>query len=300
MKYLFEYSDKLNQPVEVFEFNTEHNSFPIRPHWHYFCEILYMLEGTALISCDDRDYTLEVGDMIFIHPQVIHSIYSKNSCQLKYLVMKFDINQMNFSNNYTPKLSNIFKKAKEDLCASVYFSKNRLENVNAEKLFRDCITELKWQCYGYDLIVNSYICKLMIELVRIWRDNGFSTDNVLVNNDEDTSIHSITEYIDEHSDEPLKVEDMAAKCNMSYSYFAKNFKEIYGQSCKEYMEFVKVSKAENLLLFTSFDLSYISQETGFSDCSHLIKVFKKHKGITPKQFRIEKSGQFSLRKNNSE
>ncbi|MGN1090834.1 MAG: helix-turn-helix domain-containing protein [Huintestinicola sp.] len=48
-------------------------------------------------------------------------------------------------------------------------------------------------------------------------------------------------------------------------------------------------KAEELLLFTDYDLNYISQETGFSDCSHLIKSFKKYRGITPKQFRMKKS-----------
>ncbi|WP_312372455.1 AraC family transcriptional regulator [Lachnoclostridium sp.] len=30
----------------------------------------------------------------------------------------------------------------------------------------------------------------------------------------------------------------------------------------------------------------MSQETGFFDCSHLIKAFKKVKGITPKQYRL--------------
>ena len=97
-------------------------------------------------------------------------------------------------------------------------------------------------------------------------------------------------YIDEHSAEPLSVEALAHRCGMSYSYFAKNFRQMYGRSCKEYIEFVRVSKAEDLLLFTDFDLTYISLETGFADCSHLIKVFRKWKGITPKQYlkRIER------------
>lgn len=47
---------------------------------------------------------------------------------------------------------------------------------------------------------------------------------------------------------------------MSYSYFAKNFHQLYGQSCKQYIEFVKVCKVEDFLLFTDFDLNYISQE----------------------------------------
>ena len=53
MNSLFEYSDRLNAPFECFLFDTRIHSFPIRSHWHYFVEILYMLEGTAIINCDD-------------------------------------------------------------------------------------------------------------------------------------------------------------------------------------------------------------------------------------------------------
>ena len=58
-------------------------------------------------------------------------------------------------------------------------------------------------------------------------------------------------------------------------------------SCKEYIEYIRVTKAEDLLLFSDYDLTYISQETGFSDCSHMIKTFRKYKNITPKQYRLQ-------------
>lgn len=50
---------------------------------------------------------------------------------------------------------------------------------------------------------------------------------------------------------------------------------------------MKIFKVEDFLLFTDFDLTYISQETGFSDCSHMIKCFKKYRDCTPKQFRTK-------------
>ena len=50
---------------------------------------------------------------------------------------------------------------------------------------------------------------------------------------------------------------------------------------------MRIIKAEEFLVFTDFDLQKISRETGFSDCSHMIKSFKKLRGITPKQYRIK-------------
>lgn len=99
MNSLFEYSDRLNAPFECFLFDTRIHSFPIRSHWHYFVEILYMLEGTAIINCDDDTYVLEEGDMTLFLPQAIHSIYTATEQPLVYYVMKFDLNQLAPSGN---------------------------------------------------------------------------------------------------------------------------------------------------------------------------------------------------------
>ena len=67
----------------------------------------------------------------------------------------------------------------------------------------------------------------------------------------------------------------------------KKFKELYGISCKEYICRVRIAKVEHYLRFTNEDLTYVSQETGYSDCSHMIKEFKAVKGITPGKYRRE-------------
>lgn len=50
MQYLFEYCDTMESPYEAFLYDTSYMAFPIRPHWHYFMEIIYMLEGTGLVE----------------------------------------------------------------------------------------------------------------------------------------------------------------------------------------------------------------------------------------------------------
>ena len=67
----------------------------------------------------------------------------------------------------------------------------------------------------------------------------------------------------------LSVAELAEKFHMSYSYFAAIFKEYYGQTCKEMILTVRLQKAEDLLQFTDFDLTYISQETGFLSLIHI-------------------------------
>lgn len=69
---------------------------------------------------------------------------------------------------------------------------------------------------------------LLLAMVRIWKDNGY-TPPMMATQPEDDSIETITEYIDAHSNQPLKVEDLASLCNMSYSFFAKKFRQLYGR-----------------------------------------------------------------------
>jgi len=69
MKQLFEYGDIINRPIEGFYFNSEINRFPVRAHWHYYMEIIYMLEGNSTVSADNTTYRLSPGDMILFHPQ---------------------------------------------------------------------------------------------------------------------------------------------------------------------------------------------------------------------------------------
>lgn len=283
MNYLFEKADSLNTPIECFIFDASKEIFPVRPHWHYFCEVIYILEGCANMQCNDTVYALRENDMILFHPRAIHSITATNTKPLKYAVLKFDINKFNISSPYAPKLRTIYKQAEQQQM-NIYFSAEQAGLLNAPFLFQDCLKEMQNRYYGYDLMLQNHIHILLMNIVRHWLNHGLEIQMDTTESSYD--IDSITEYIDTCMGEELRVTDIAAKCNMSYSNFAKKFQENYGLSCKEYIERMRIFKVEEFLLFTDHPLSYICQETGFSDCSHLIKSFKQYRGVTPKQFKL--------------
>ena len=58
MKNLFEYSDILRSPIEAFSCSSETFSMPVVSHWHYFTEVLYLQEGSLLVSCNDVVYPM--------------------------------------------------------------------------------------------------------------------------------------------------------------------------------------------------------------------------------------------------
>ena len=288
MNNLYEYDDILNSPIEAFYYKYPENTLPVKEHWHYFLETIYVISGEIKVSCNDTVHILKSGNVIFIPPQAVHSISNasdkNNYC---YAVLKFDSGKLHISGNYIPGINTIFATPVISENLPLFFSEKDYGEFNLNKFFTDCIKEIKEKKYGYDVFIFNRINEFLIILLRLWRDYGLDRLDLICSKPGEHSIRNIIHYIDEHSSENLEVNELAKMCGMSYSHFAKTFRSLYKQTCKEYIEFVRLNKAENMLLFTNYDLNYISSETGFSDCSHFIRIFKRKYSITPKQYRLK-------------
>lgn len=152
-------------------------------------------------------------------------------------------------------------------------------------LFSDILTEYRDKELGYSMILTADLRKIISRFVRNWQKSGTSFPSPGVHPSYEISFDLISEYIDSHYFEELTVEKLAAMCNMSHSTFSMNFYRRYNMTCKEYITATRINAAENMLLFSSHDVSFIAREVGYPDCSYFIRCYKKIKGITPKQAR---------------
>lgn len=72
---------------------------------------------------------------------------------------------------------------------------------------------------------------------------------------------------------------------LSYKYAGTLFKEVTGQTIKEYQCTLKLRKAEQLLKETDKSIAEVAQLTGFSDMFYFSKIFHKKKGCSPGEYR---------------
>ena len=98
-------------------------------------------------------------------------------------------------------------------------------------------------------------------------------------------IRKAMKYIGEHFPEPITLDDVANYVHLNPSYFSSMFKQACGSSFKEYLNMVRIEESKRLLSNTDYSLISIAISTGFEDQSYFSKVFKKHTGITPRQYR---------------
>ena len=285
MDELFEYSDILNAPFQAFSGSWK----DVRPHWHYFTEMVYLVKGKLLAEVGKNKYTMTPGDMIIFHPKQIHSFLdydtTEENSELLFYVIKFDEMILSNTTPGSPKLPKLLDNATNLDTPYNLITAEELQYNPVKLFFENCIWETKHKEFGYDIKVASTISLIVTEIMRIWLRKGFKFSTKTTFDQFSTKDFSVLEYIDKHSSENINIENLANMCGMCYSNFAKQFKAQFGKTCKEYIEFVRICKADTLLLYTDKTLDYISQETVFTDSSHFIRTYKKIKGITPKQRR---------------
>ena len=286
MSELFEYSDRLNSPIEAFYCSHDTMQLPVSAHWHYFIELIYMNSGSVHISCNENDYILKAGDFLLIPPQVIHTIYCEKNEEYKYCCVKFNTARIQLMEGYLPKLTLLFNDIMKIKNPPLVFKAEDLGDLDPGRMMNTIIDEVSSKKYGYHTFIYALLSSLILKIMRHWFESGVQMNADPITDTDNYSIENVVIYIDRHSHENINIAELAEMCNMSYSYFAKVFHRQYGQSCKQYIEFIRLSKAENLLLFTDYDLTAVANETGFADCSHLIRCFKKRYNATPKQYRL--------------
>ena len=95
------------------------------------------------------------------------------------------------------------------------------------------------------------------------------------------------EYINNNLDEEQAVglAAVAGEVQMSYSHFARAFKQSMGVSPNVYITEQRIGRAKKLLSETDFRIADIALRAGFASQSHFTSTFRKLVWTTPKAFR---------------
>jgi AraC family transcriptional regulator len=100
-------------------------------------------------------------------------------------------------------------------------------------------------------------------------------------------LRAVVEYIEEHLDVGLTLEQMAAVARLSVYHFARQFKQATGLPPHQFVIARRVERAKQLLHGRSnLSLADVAAQIGFSDQSQFCHHFKRQAGVTPRQFRM--------------
>lgn len=89
----------------------------------------------------------------------------------------------------------------------------------------------------------------------------------------------------EAASEHVDLAQLAHTMGWSPDHLRRMLRLVFGQSPGQIQMAGRVRRAKELLRYGKLPIQKISEQCGFSDASHLARVFKQEVGLTPRQFR---------------
>lgn len=92
----------------------------------------------------------------------------------------------------------------------------------------------------------------------------------------------VINYIDEHYQEKITLEDLTDYSGKSHTSLNKRFQRDFNMTFSDYLSRYRIQKAIDIMKSTEHKIYEISEMVGFSDYKYFNTVFKKIVGETPK------------------
>lgn len=275
---LYEKMDSIDQNLPVI-FHRDHmtvNSGTFQSHWHEKIELLYFIRGEALVKCNSHELSAKEGDLIVVNSNELHQIFSISE-SIDYYCIIFDIV--------------LFQSRRVDVCEAKYINpisqnrilfKNKVENdKDIAKYIYEFVKEYESKEIGYEMAIKATIYQLLVLLLRK------HVKLVLTSKEYDTRLknlkrfNSILEHIDNHYSEKITINQLCSMANISRFHFCRVFKSITGKPLNEYLNSLRVSKAEAMLKDSDITITEVAMACGFDDMNYFSRLFKKLKGASP-------------------
>lgn len=101
----------------------------------------------------------------------------------------------------------------------------------------------------------------------------------------DPHVLRAAQYITAHYTESITTEDIADAVNFSPNYLSRIFRRNTGMGLHEYLIYIRMYHAALELVTTDDPVAVIAQRCGFSDSNYFKDAFKKHYGMSPRDYR---------------
>ena len=243
-------------------------------HYHDELEFIAVYEGTFYCNVYDKEYKANAGEIIFINSRVPHSTMRKEATRTGLLQFK----ESDFNDNEITKIIKYSMRYQSQVYYPIkVFSQKELFDVVNDILFE---SEIKNK--SYEIFVKSGIYRI---LGTLYREGILSDADRIYNTREIKKILPILSYINNNYSENIALEFASAQLGFDQSYFCRIFKIATGATFTEYLNFVRVCKAENLLAKGHDSILNISEAVGFSSVSYFNRIFKRYRNCSPRVYR---------------
>lgn len=139
-----------------------------------------------------------------------------------------------------------------------------------------------------DLLFRYHMCTSQGEIFSLLQESLEEIMKQHIQMREQTEMRPILDakrYIQEHFQEPLKLEDVSREIGFNATYFSSVFKKETGKNFSDYLTELRMSRAKQLLCSKELSVNDVAEAVGYQDIKYFSKLFKKAAGISPSEYK---------------
>ncbi|XEC94709.1 AraC family transcriptional regulator [Paenibacillus tarimensis] len=250
-------------------------------HSHPVYEVYYFHEGKCNYLIGDKIFVLAPGDLIIMYGMTLHCAKVDPSADYIRSIIHFEpeairpfIEQPHMINvlqpfqelrNHRIRLRGEKKEEAERILAFMH-KQQQLQNRIGDNRMRLAFVDLLHFIYEQCLQPLSSRPDLPSE--------------------KEKTVQEIISFLERHYAEDLNLDQVQEHMHISKSYLAKIFKEVTGVTIFEFIYQWRINQARMLfLLHPELSVTDVCFRVGFKHLAHFSRMFKRHIGIPPEQYR---------------
>ena len=246
-------------------------------HYHDEIELLQVISGEFTCIAEGERYTARAGEVIFIRSGVPHA----TECLAGTRISLVQFKESAFMDTEIRRIIRYSLKLRD-------LSEDPVRIIRSAELFDEINYMLKEQAAedrAYEIFIKASVIKIIGILYRLCI---LSDAEQIYESEKTEKVLPILSYINDNYKYPITLAEASAVLGFDQSYFCRIFKSAIGTTFTEYVNFVRVCKAEKLLGKTGMSILEISSDIGFSSVSYFNRVFKKYRNCSPSHYRRAK------------
>lgn len=102
---------------------------------------------------------------------------------------------------------------------------------------------------------------------------------------EDPLIEELATLMRENAFQTVVIKKLAGDAGLSPVQFTRRFQAAFGTTPINYINTIRLQKAQSLLLETNLNLQQIAESCGYDNGFYFSRIFKRKLGVSPSQFR---------------
>ncbi len=277
--------------ISVTSVNTVHHTVLTGRHElgekHDFPELLFVEKGFYSVYVDAKQFDLSENQLIIFAPNSFHESAQPSSATVGIISFEANSTVLDSIYNRIITLSGKQKSLLTDLIAHGINCFSLANNVAHGMVPNANVSDLELQ------LIKTELELLLINLLIPEKSSVDATPTTNHRNYSYEQLDIITQYMLNHINENLTLEDISRGCAISPSKLNRICNELVGESPVSYFTYLKISEAQRLIKETSLNFTQISEQLGFNSVQYFSRLFKQRVRITPSEY-----AKLALKENN--